>query len=236
MLSCFQHHRATEKFPDWVIRDCRLSFKKFVTGVVADGNIVYSNLPQLEEYKDRTVLILGGGPSTNELDLNEIDYDYLWSCNHFFKNDKLSERKVDLAMMMAEVDLSGQELKTYLEKFKPLIGFEIHDKWRGFQFDDYENYFCMHTKFYGKLGIGPRMVLFAAALGCKEVKFAGLDGYKPIYEGNHAFEPGKKTLPSSFSEKLFDQHYEYFWKYAKNTFKNTKYTNLGYGGFHDTER
>lgn len=236
MFSCFQHHRATERFPDWVIRDCRLSFKKFVTGVVADGNIVYSSLPQLEEYKDRTVLILGGGPSTNELDLDNIEHDYLWSCNHFFKNEKLSERKIDLAMMMAEVDLSGQELKAYLEKFKPLIGFEIHDKWIGYQFDDYENYFCMHTNFYGKLGIGPRMLLFAAALGCKEVKFAGLDGYKPIYEGLHAFEPGKKTLPSSFSEKLFDQHYEYFWKYAKNTFQNTKYINLGHGGFHDTER
>ena len=32
------------------------------------------------------------------------------------------------------------------------------------------------------------------------------------------------------------EHYEYFWKYAKNTFQNTKYINLGHGGFHDTGR
>ena len=95
----------------------------------------------------------------------------------------------------------------------------------------------MHTQFYGKLGIGPRMILFAAALGCKEVKFAGLDGFKPIYKGEHAFEPGKKTLPSSFSEDVFEKQYEYFWKYAKDLYKQTAFINLGEGKeLHNTVR
>tara|TARA_R110000824_G_scaffold27426_10_gene93218 strand:- start:15838 stop:16566 length:729 start_codon:yes stop_codon:yes gene_type:complete len=234
--SCFQHHRATESFPNWVIRDCRLSFKKFATGVVMNKHIVYSDLPEFENYKDSTVLVLGGGPSTSTLDFSKIDRDYIWSCNHFFKNNKLANMKIDLAMMMAEVDLSNTELKSYLDEFKPLIGFEIHDKWRGYEFDEYEKYFCMHTDFYGKLGIGPRLLLFASALGCKEVKFAGLDGFKPIYRGEHAFEPGKKTLPSSFSEELFIKQYEYFWSYIKDIYKDVTYTNLGEGKeLHNTE-
>jgi len=237
MHNCFQHHRATENFPNWVIRDCRLSFKKFVDSVVATNEIVYSNLPEFQEYEGSTVLILGGGPSTNKLDFDNIERDYIWSCNNFFRNEKLANMKIDLAMMMAEADLDCEELKNYTDKHKPLLGFEIHDKWFGHDFNDYEKYFCMHTQFYGKLGIGPRMILFAAALGCKEIKFAGLDGFKPIYKGDHAFEPGKKTLPSSFSEDIFKKQYQYFWQYTKNLYKESNYINLGEGQeLHNTEK
>ena len=237
MYNCFQHHRATESFPDWVIRDCRLSFKKFVKSVVATNHIVYSDLPEFKDYNNSTVLILGGGPSTNKLDFDSIDKDFIWSCNNFFRNEKLANKKIDLAMMMSEVDLDNDKLKSYTDKYKPLLGFEVHDKWFGYNFNDYEKYFCMHTQFYGKLGIGPRMILFAAALGCKEVKFAGLDGFKPIYKGEHAFEPGKKTLPSSFSEDVFEKQYEYFWKYAKDLYKQTAFINLGEGKeLHNTVR
>ena len=137
MHNCFQHHRATEDFPIWVIRDCRLSFKKFVSNVVATNHIVYSNLPEFEKYQNSTVLILGGGPSTGELDFNNIERDFIWSCNNFFKNEKLSNIKIDLAMMMAEVDLDGDELKKYTDQYKPLLGFEIHDKWFGYKFNSY---------------------------------------------------------------------------------------------------
>ena len=236
MYDCYQHHRATEPFPNWVVRDCRLSFKKFVKSVVTSREIVYSDLSHFEEYKNKTVLIIGGGPSTNMLELDEIERDFTWSCNYFFKNEKLADTKIDLAMLMADVDLGDEGLKEYREKFKPFLGFEIHDKWLGYKFDDYENYFCMHPRFYGKLGVGPRMILFASVLGCKEIKFTGFDGYKPIYEGDHAFQPGKKTLPSSFSEELFKKQYEYFWVYVKESFE-TVYINLGGGEeFHETGR
>tara|TARA_Y100001963_G_C6612112_1_gene367544 strand:- start:431 stop:673 length:243 start_codon:yes stop_codon:yes gene_type:complete len=73
------------------------------------------------------------------------------------------------------------------------------------------------------------MILHACHLGCNTVKFVGLDGYPPIYEGNHAHEPGKKLLPSSFTEELYDNQYKYFWQYTKENFPNVEFINLGYG-------
>jgi len=229
VYNVFHHHRATIPFPEWVIRDCKKSFKKFCTSVRASSDIVFSNLDYFSEYGGKTVLIIGGGPSTNNLDILNVETDYKWSCNHFYLNPKLCEMKIDLAMMMGEPDLSCERFKKYRNDFKPYLGFEVHDRWFSYNFDDYSKYFVMHTKFYSKLGIGARMILFASSIGCREVKFVGLDGYEPIYRGEHSFEPGKKTLPSVFDENLYDKQYEEFWRYAKEAFPNTKYTNLGGG-------
>ena len=229
MYGCFQHHRATESFPNWVIRDCRQSFKKFCKSVFTNSEIVYSDLEHFKEYEGKSVLIIGGGPSTNELDYDTIERDFTWSCNHFYLNPKINSIKVDLAMLMGEPDLSSKEFISYREKFQPYLGFEVHDRWFGYEFDDYEKYFVMHTKFYSKLGACVRMILHACHLGCNTVKFVGLDGYPPIYEGNHAHEPGKKLLPSSFTEELYDNQYKYFWQYTKENFPNVEFINLGYG-------
>ena len=235
MYDCFQHHRATESFPNWVIRDCRLSFKKFVKSVVANNKIVYSDLKHFKEYEDKSVLIIGGGPSTNKLDYDGTKRDFTWSCNHFYLNPVLKNVKVDLVMLMGEADLKSKDFIEYRDKYSPHLGFEAHDRWVGFDFDDYTKYFMMHTKLYSKLGIGARMILFAAFLGCKLIKFVGLDGYAPIYAGNHAFEVGKTSLPSNFSEELYDNQYQYFWRYTTDLFPDVQFVNLGGGHkFHET--
>ena len=236
MYDCFQHHRATEAFPDWVIRDCRLSFKKFVESVVANSKIVYSDLKYFKEYKDKTVLMIGGGPSTKKLEIESVERDFTWSCNHFFLNPKLKETKVDLAMLMGEVDLETEEFLAYREKYEPYLGFEVHDRWFGHEFDDYDKYFTMHTKFYGRIGVGARMLIFASALGCKKVIFTGFDGPEYIFDGNHAFEPGKTTLPGVFAKMKNSQisaswkiQSDYFWNYVQELYPNVEYRNIGGG-------
>jgi len=53
------------------------------------------------------------------------------------------------------------------------------------------------------------------------------------YKGDHAHEPGKKTLPGIFTEKLFDKQYGFFWEYTKSLFPDVEFTNLGDGNkFH----
>ena len=233
MYGCFDHHRATEPFPHWVIRDCRLSFANIVESIVTNNDIVYSNLDYFKRYKEKTVLIIGGGPSSNKLDYDKTERDFTWSCNHFYLNPKAKEMKVDLAMLMSEPDLENDEaFLEYRNKYKPYLGFEVHDKWFNYEFDDYDKYFVMHTRFYSKLGIGVRMILFAAYLGCQTIKFVGLDGYRSIYVGNHAFEPGKTMLPSNFTEQLYDNQYKYFWEYTLSLFPNVKIENLGYKNTH----
>lgn len=236
MLDVFHHHRATIRFPDWVVRDFSTIFSSFCDSVVQNDHIVYSNRPEFHDYKDQTVFIIGGGPSTLETNIESVDRDFTWSLNHFFMNDKMKNTEIDLALILGEPKFETPEFQEYLNKYKPLIGFEVHDRWFTHKFDDYDNYFGMHTKFYGRLGGGVRMVLFAAALGCKEVKFTGFDGPESIYEGKHAFQPGKKTLPSVYANadkslvfQDWKEQSDYFWLYARQLFPNTKFTNLGGG-------
>ena len=229
MNSCFQHDQATEPFPQWVIRDFRSSFKKFCKSVRANSEIVYSDLDHFKEYNGKSVLIIGGGPSTNRLNYDTTERDFTWACNHFYLNPIFSSIKIDVAMFMGEPDLKSKEFTEYRERFQPYSGFEVHNRWLEYEFDDYEKYFAMHTRFYGRLGICPRMILFACCLGCERVKFVGLDGYEPIYKGDHAHEPGKKSLPGIFTEELFDAHYEHFWKYTKENFPDVEFINLGDG-------
>jgi len=234
MYGVFDHHRAVSSFPRWVVDDARNCFSQICTSLRTKNEIVFSNLEHFNLYKNKEVLIIGGGPSTNDLELDDVVRDFIWSCNHFYLNPKLKGIKVDLAMLMGEPDIKSKDFLEYRSKYKPYLGFEIHDRWFGYAFDDYDKYFMMHTKFYSKLGIGARMILFAAFLGCNVVKFVGLDGYKSIYAGNHAFEPGKNTLPSSFSEQLYDNQYRYFWKYAIERFPQVQFVNLGGGHeFHE---
>tara|TARA_Y100000034_G_C6833601_1_gene376519 strand:- start:335 stop:1093 length:759 start_codon:yes stop_codon:yes gene_type:complete len=235
MYDCFQHHRATEPFPNWVIRDCRLSFKKFVKSVVTNSKVVYSDLNHFNEYKDKTVLVIGAGPSTNNVNFNEIERDFTWSCNHFYLNSKLREMKIDLAMLMSEPDLESKEFLEYRKKYEPYLGFEIHDRWFEYEFDDYDKYFVMHPKFYGRIGIGARMLIFAAALECKKVKFVGFDGPEYQIKGDHAFEPGKTTLPSVCNGKTHEQiisihkiQYDLLWGYIKDNFPNSELVNIGF--------
>ncbi len=240
MFSPYQHHRAIKSFPQWVIDDCRNSgehsFKKIVKSVIADSHIVYSNLKQFEDYKNSKILLIGGGPSFNDINIDFSNYDYTWSCNHFFKNEKLKNHKVDLALIMPEVDLLSREFIQYRDNYRPLIGFEVHDDWVNYKFDDYDKYFLMHTNFYGKIGIGARMLIFAAALKCQQVDFVGFDGASYQIKGEHSFEPGKNTLPSGFmamtKHQIEDAHisqYKILWDFINKKYPDTLFKNLGYG-------
>ena len=86
------------------------------------------------------------------------------------------------------------------------------------------------------------MILFASFLGAKEIDFVGFDGPEAIFQGDHAFQPGKTTLPSSYGTlsqqrviENWKRQSDYFWDYTLKLFPNVKYTNLG-GGDHYHEK
>jgi len=231
----FEHHRTRGKFEEWSTTDCKNQFPLFSNQLVTTPEIIYQNMDGFDKYKNNTLMIVGGGPSANN-DWELREYDCLWSINHFFKNEKLKNKKVDLAMIMGEPNINSTEFIDYREKHKPYIGFEIHDRWASYKFDNYKNYFCMHTRFYGRLGAGARMKIFAAHLGFNKVFFTGFDGPEAIFEGNHAFEPGKKTLPGVFQNMnlqnvsyFWKKQYDYLWNYIHTLYPNTKFINIGGG-------
>lgn len=222
-----------EGFNTWADTGARVFPENILEDKVINEKIIFSKASKFEKYKNKHLLIVGGGPSTCELDFSKVDSDFIWSTNHFYLNPVVNKLKIDMAMLMGEPDITSKEFLDYRDKFEPMIGFEIHDKWKGFKFDDYNNYFLMHTDFYSKLGACVRMIIFASFLGVKKISFVGLDGPKYIIKGQHAFEKGKTNLPSEYSPAIYKWHYKLFWDYIRENFRNkekmVEFENLGYG-------
>ena len=200
----------------------------FYKDIKNTNEAIYSNSSFFEQkYSGKKILIIGGGSSTNDYfsKNNGEEYDYLWSVNHFFLNPFLKNIKVDLAMMMLEPDIFSKSFLNYYENYKPILGFELHDKWKN-TIIPYEDCFVMQTRFYGILGACQRMIIFASLLKAKQVDFIGLDGLNAIRQGKHAFQPGKKTLPSVSNDLVYQSQYKELWKYLYSFKETTKFTNL----------
>ena len=79
--------------------------------------------------KGKSVLVIGGGPSSEKLNNELIDsYDLIFSCNHFFKNSFLKNRKVDFALIGDEINFQDKDFVEYINKFNPVLGFEHSSK------------------------------------------------------------------------------------------------------------
>jgi hypothetical protein len=209
--------------------------------VVSNQEIVYKDLPELEKFKGSKVLIVGGGPTANQTNWNSQDYDYVFSCNHFYLNEKLNSTDVALATFTTETDFSeaNTELHRYLENNSTIVCFEDR-----FQPNERE-YFQLinnkfpgramfaHTRYRGKIGAVPRLVCIASLLGCREIHVVGLDG---LAKGNkigdsaeHSFQKGK-IVQGTADYDLYRRHYVAFWDYILNDIgKNIRFQNLGEG-------
>lgn len=192
-----------------------------------DGQIYRSDADFLDKYHGSKIVIIGGGPSTNDYLEDQFLFDYYpytWSCNNYFKNQFLKNCRVDLAMIMPGIDTRSKEFLDRIDRDCPDIGIELHDRW--FQSEKLKELRCRyseahmffsHTRFFGKLGVGARMLILAASLGVKEVSFIGFDG--PVK--GHSFEEGKFELPSQVSPEeawkvykyQYDELYDHLAKY-----------------------
>jgi len=242
LLNPYEHNRAVTTFPHWVENDFARMFPEFSNNLYADGEVVYQQNDYLTSCHGKDLMIIGGGPSSKNEVWKETKTDSLWTMNQFYKSTIFEDQKIDLAMIMGETNLNDPGYIKRRDKDNILIGFESHDRWIGYKFDDYRNYFCMHTRFYGRIGIGARMMIFAASVGFKNVFFTGLDGPDEIYLGNHAFEPGKTTLPSIFVNQPpqvvayhHKMQYDYLWNFIRDKYPDTKFVNLGGGNKYHEE-
>ena len=222
---------------DTIEKDCEIRFPKFSDTLILNDNIIYQETPDFKDYIGKSVLIIGGGDSVNDMNWESLNsYDYVWSVNHFFLHPILKDIKMDLVMMMGEPDLNRPEWIQYRDKYTPYVGFEVSTKWVNYDFDDYDKYFCMHTHYYSLLGACSRMIIFACELGASLVDFVGMDGYKAIKEGKHGFQPGKTTLPGSLHKyqglnphQVFKCEYQLFWEKVLSTYRDVEINNLGGG-------
>jgi hypothetical protein len=216
----------------------------FGDNIVQNDEIIYKDSPDLKKFKNSKILIVGGGPTANLCDWNPEEYDFVWSCNHFFLNEKLNKLDLGLVMLGTEVDLSNDNVKLheYLQNSTSAICFEDrfsegHKQNLEFMNEKYADR-CVyaHTRYRGKVGCMPRLLCIATLFGAKEIHFVGMDGMaKETKRGDlhsHAFQKEKRYTMVSLNYNMYRRHYVAFWDYMLNglkTYGKIKYQNLGEG-------
>ena len=194
---------------------------------ISEEMLITNNL-NFSSVEGKKVLVVGGGPSSKDLSKEEYDkYDYIFSCNHFFKS--LKNNKVNLALIGDEVDLNGYEFNSYLKSHSTILGFE-HSSRRST--DDiirfkrrYPNCFVFLSRYFSRLGYVARACVLAKHMKASEIHFVGLDGFKSDY---HYFEKGKKPPPFNNDQK-FREQMKIFYKYMLETYDSNSFKNLSDG-------
>lgn len=151
-------------------------------------------------YLDKSVLIVGGGPTSNMVKY-DFDYDHVFVCNNFFMNEKIKALKPDFLSLAPNVDFANLSLLEYLDNNQCFVGLEPeHIKPPEIKqvkklYETYKDRTCVYqTRYCSTLGIGSRQVILAILLGAKKIYFSGFD----LFGGNqaktkHAFEKDKYT-------------------------------------------
>jgi len=242
-LSCFISNKSRFLKENRWNTDYVLKYygETFGTDIVANNEIVYLDLPQIKEYKDSKILIVGAGPTSAEVEWDPKNYDYIFSCNHFFLYDKMKDIDVSFVTSTQEVNKSenAHEFHEYMKNNSTIICFDDRMQEKGKEefaitkekYPDRSMY--LHTRFRAKNGSCAKLLVIATLFGAKEIHVVGMDGMKPtdVYGGvsPHVFQPGKKWQ-GTVDYHMEKQHYVILWDYLLNDIgKNVKYQNLGEG-------
>jgi len=173
-----------------------------------------------------SVLIVGGGPSTNTIDFSKFVDIPVWTMNNYYKNPLFEQfNNIQLATFLDEVDVYNndalwdcvndnetvvlQEITDYgIERIKYIREQAL-----------YSSYY--HTRYRSKLGVGARLLVTAILLGINNIYFCGFDGYNPNSETNHSFQEGKglpnwmKNSPPGTQERQFIMLWDYILNHLK---------------------
>ena len=197
-------------------------------------------------YKGKSILVLGGGPSTTEVKWENLDYDYVWSCNHFFLSEKLKNSNVAFITISNEVDIStnNEDLHAYLRENKNTICCFEEINTAKTSISELKKFISLYqdrtmfsfTRYSGKIGSIPRMIFMAMFFGAKEINFVGMDGFSPESKrgdlAHHAFEKSKRFDVEELNYRNYIRQYVMLWDYILNVLnedRNVKFQNLGEG-------
>jgi len=209
-----------------------------------DKEMVYQNKNFLQKYQNSKILIIGAGPSFKDVEIDYEKYDYIWSCNHFYMNEKLNSLKIDFVTLGNENNLQDKDLLDYLDRNETIICFENkYTKTHEIKeiYDRYPNrVLWSFTRYHSRIGSIPRLASMACLFNASEISFIGMDGYVPKklqkeYQSS-IFQENKKatgTIEDTSEEQeinaLYKEQYLTFWDYMLHDIgKNISFVNLGH--------
>lgn len=216
----FLQSKLGNTFVDKIIKDYDI-FKN--NSIVRHEEIIFDAPEHLEKYKNSSVIIVSGGPSTKSVNWKNIEADFIWTCNNFFRDEMFKDVDVDLITLAPNVDfVDNKKLQFYLEKGTK-VAFEIE---RGDDSNEYEKMkqfvkkhedICsfFHTRYRGNPGVSLRLLCYAIFLGVKDIYFVGIDGFKKN-SAQHAFENGKGTPNwfNTYGPRFQDRQFVAYWDYV----------------------
>ena len=189
----------------------------------------FYSTPSNIDSKDKSLIIIGGGPSTNTVPWEKLSFDHAWSCNKFYLNKKITDNvNIDMVTIGSHIPhtlkLNGEsEIEKYLDNHDCSLSFELeygdhfsHQEAIRQMMKKYLNRSNLfHTRYRSILGQTTRQVVYAIMLGYKNIYVVGLDGMH--YDGTiHSFEEQKK-LPSwymtSHGHAMQNRHFIIYWEY-----------------------
>ena len=177
-------------------------------------------------FKNKTVLILGGGPSTNLVNWKKIKFDTLIACNNFIKNKDILRAQPSLISFAPFVDLTdkNQDLHQYIKDTNCIITFEPEhikkpeeEQLKTFYKEYLNRIFIFQTRYCSCLGIGARQIILSILLGAKKIYFTGIDLYNDYETLQHAYEKSK-SMPRwrlMYGKDLQDRQVIIFFDYIK---------------------
>tara|TARA_Y100000114_G_scaffold141112_1_gene146594 strand:- start:1843 stop:2763 length:921 start_codon:yes stop_codon:yes gene_type:complete len=177
-------------------------------------------------FKNKTVLILGGGPSTNLVNWKKIKFDTLIACNNFIKNKDILQAQPSLVSFAPFVDLThtNQHLHQYIKDVDCTITFEPEhikkpeeDQLKIFYKEYMDRIFVFQTRYSSCLGIGARQIILSILLGAKKIYFTGIDLHNDYENLQHAYETSK-SMPRwrlMYGKDLQDRQVIIFFDYIR---------------------
>lgn len=211
------------------------------------NEFIYQQREAFEKLKGSKILVIGAGPSTLDMEYNPEDYDYVFSCNHFFRNEKVKKINMFAVFLGDEVDLSNETLNQYLsDNSETFVCFENIGS-PASKVDFKKKYgdrvFWAHTRYHSKIGAMVRIVSFLCAFSPKSISFVGMDGpivYAKREKHFHSFETAKErygstgtieSVTKSEEAKMnkYREQYLEFWDYVLHDVgSNISFFNLGH--------
>ena len=188
----------------------------------------------------QSILILGGGPSTAEVDRwKDIETDHTMSVSTAYRNPNIRKTKLTHFTISVQTDFTSDEFKewyTINEDCQFVI--EQNHLWKqpnGFssmKFKKEPIRVSIQQEF--ALGIVPRMLVWAIDSGYEDIYFTGLDGYAPDGSGGHAFRTDITKLDPNATLNTYDIYLKNFlnlYTYLDDRLENSsiRLHNLGKG-------
>lgn len=230
-----QKCRQKEFFKECCLQQINTYFNYINDEFHINEDFSITKIELFKKYQNSKILIVGGGPTTNWYNWDPTDYDFIFSCNHFYLNDRLKNIDVSFSMISGEVDTSSVDFKDYFNKGSTIFCYENVD------IEDFKIKKMLEIgrtviailRHNLKTGTAARLLYLTSQFNPSEIHVVGMDGLpnngRYGDDTQHSFEVGKRLNTIHFNYAKYLEEYTMLWGYLKEKFPSIKFKNLGHG-------